>query len=426
VLEQLSQYLPVEGLKILIVLFLSFLIGLEREEHKAESEHYSFGGVRTFPLIGLLGYVMALLSKNQLLPVAIGFAVVGGFLLVSYRHKLTSEKASDTPGITTEISGLGTYLLGALVYQGFYWIATTLAVISLLLLELKEVLEGLSERIAPREVLTFTKFLLLTAVALPVLPNAEFSRFRINPFKTWTMVVAVSAISYGSYLLLNLTRERSGVVLSSVLGGAYSSTATTVALAKKASGQQQSHLFSGGILIASGIMYLRLAVLLLLFSRRLLAVLAAPLLTLFCLAVLGGWMWSRLPDTASGQTTKRRFTPRNPLELRVAFLFAALFVGLLVLTDLVLTHLGRTGIYGLSGIVGLVDVDPFVLGMTQSAGGFTPVSVAAKSIVIAAASNNLAKGIYALGFSDRKTGIQSLLLLSGLSVLGLAPLEFLR
>jgi uncharacterized membrane protein (DUF4010 family) len=425
VLEQLSQYLPVEGLKILIVLFLSFLIGLEREEHKAESEHYSFGGVRTFPLIGLLGYVMALLSRNQLLPVAIGFAVVGGFLLVSYRHKLTSEKASDTPGITTEISGLGTYLLGALVYQGYYWIATTLAVISLLLLELKEVLEGLSERIAPREVLTFTKFLLLTAVALPVLPNAEFSRFRINPFKTWTMVVAVSAISYGSYLLLNLAKERSGVVLSSVLGGAYSSTATTVALAKKASGQQRSHLFSGGILIASGIMYLRLAVLLLLFSRRLLAVLAAPLLTLFCLAVLGGWMWSRLPETTSVQITKRRFTPRNPLELRVAFFFAALFVGLLVATDLVLTRLGRTGIYALSGVVGLVDVDPFVLGMTQSAEGLAPVSVAIKSILIAAASNNLAKGVYALAFSDRKTGIQSLLLLSGLSVLGLAPLEFL-
>jgi len=426
VLEHLSQYLPVEGLKILIVLFLSFLIGLEREEHKAEAEHYSFGGVRTFPLIGLLGYVMALLSRNQLLPVAIGFAVVSGFLLVSYRHKLTLENVSDTPGITTEISGLGTYLLGALVYQGYYWIATTLAVISLLLLELKEILEGLSERIAPREVLTFTKFLLLTAVALPVLPNAEFSRFRINPLKTWTMVVAVSAISYVSYLLLNLTKERSGVVLSSVLGGAYSSTATTVALAKKASGQQKSHLFSGGILIASGIMYLRLAVLLLLFSRRLLALLAAPLLTLFCLAVVVGWMWSRLPDTASGQITKRRFAPRNPLELRVAFLFAALFVGLLVLADLVLARLGKAGIYALSGVVGLVDVDPFVLGMTQSAGGLTPVSVGVRGIVIAAASNNLAKGIYAFAFSDWKTGIQSLILLSGLGVLGLAPLEFLR
>jgi uncharacterized membrane protein (DUF4010 family) len=425
-LEHLPQYFPVEGLKILIVLFLSFLIGLEREEHKAESEHYSFGGVRTFPLIGLLGYVMALLSGSQLLPLAIGFAVVGGFLLVSYRHKLASEKVSDTAGITTEISGLGTYLLGALVYQGYYWIATTLAVVSLLLLELKEVLEGLSERIAPQEVLTFTKFLLLTAVILPVLPNAEFTQFRINPFKTWTMVVAVSAISYGSYLLLNLTKERSGVILSSVLGGAYSSTATTVALAKRASGEQRWHLFSGGILVASGIMYLRLAVLLLLFSRRLLAMLAAPLLTLFCLATVGGWLWSRLPDANSEQRMKRRYTPRNPLELRAAFLFAVLFVGLLVLTAVVVTRLGKPGIYALSGIVGLVDVDPFVLGMTQSAGSLTPVSLAARSILIAAASNNFVKGIYAFALSDRKTGIQSLALLAGLTLLGLAPLGFVR
>jgi len=424
-LQYLSHYFPVEGLKILIVLFLSFLIGLEREEHKAESEHYSFGGVRTFPLIGFLGYVMALLSGNQLLPLAIGFAVVGGFLLVSYRHKLTSEKVADTPGITTEISGLGTYLLGALVYQGYYWIATTLAVISLLLLELKEVLEGLSGRIAPREVLTLTKFLLLTAVVLPVLPNAEFTEFRINPFKTWTMVVAVSVISYGSYLLLNLTKERSGVILSAALGGAYSSTATTVALARRAPGEQRWHLFSGGILVASGIMYLRLAVLLLLFSRRLLAMLAGPLVSLCCLATAGGWVWSRLPDPTSGQRSKRRVTPRNPLELRVAFLFAALFVGLQVLTGLVVTHLGKSGIYALSGIVGLVDVDPFVLGMTQSAGNLTPVSLAAKSVVIAAASNNLVKGIYAFAFSDRKTGFQSLGLLGCLALLGLTPLAFL-
>ena len=240
------------------------------------------------------------------------------------------------------------------------------------------------------------------------------------------IVVAVSAISYGSYLLLNLTKEGSSVVLSSVLGGAYSSTATTVALAKRASGEQRWHLFSGSILVASGIMYLRLAVLLLLFSRRLLAILAAPLLALFCLATVGGWAWSRLPDAASGQRTKRRYAPRNPLELRVAFLFAALFVGLLVLTGLVVTHLGKSGIYALSGIVGLVDVDPFVLGMTQSAGNLTPVFLAAKSILIAAASNNLAKGIYAFAFSDRKTGIQSLILLVALFLLGLAPLGFMR
>ena len=78
---QLYQWIPPEGVKIVLVLFLSFLVGLEREEHKAAGEHYSFGGVRTFPLIGLLGYSLALLSGPQLLPVALGLVVVAAFLL---------------------------------------------------------------------------------------------------------------------------------------------------------------------------------------------------------------------------------------------------------------------------------------------------------------------------------------------------------
>ena len=87
-----SQFLPPpEAMKILIVLVLSFLIGLEREEHKVDGD-YSFGGVRTFPLIGLVGYAVALLSKDQLVPLSIGFAVVGAFLLMSYRHKLSAAQ----------------------------------------------------------------------------------------------------------------------------------------------------------------------------------------------------------------------------------------------------------------------------------------------------------------------------------------------
>src|ERR1035437_5370589 len=142
---ELTRWLPPEGVKILLVLFLSFLIGLEREEHKISTEHYSFGGVRTFPLIGLTGYAISLLAGGQLLPVTLGFAVVGGFLMLSYRHKLA---ASALAGVTSEMSALTTYLVGALVYREQFWIATTVSVASMLLLELKVALEGLTKRIA--------------------------------------------------------------------------------------------------------------------------------------------------------------------------------------------------------------------------------------------------------------------------------------
>ena len=415
---ELYRWLPPEGVKILLVLFLSFLIGLEREEHKVDNPQSTFGGVRTFPLIGLVGYALALLSGGQLLPVALGFAVVAGFLMLSYRHKLA---ASMPAGVTSEMSGLATYLVGALVYHDEYWIATTLSVASMFLLELKTVLEGLTKRIAPEEIHTFTKFLLLTAVILPILPNQDFTPFQINPFKTWLVVVAVSAVSYGSYVLEKLTKGRGGLVLAAILGGVYSSTLTTVVIARRAARERRPHLFSGATLIASGVMYVRLALLLEIFNRGLIARLGFPFIALAGLSTGAGWLWSRLPD-AKTEDLQREYEPKNPLELHAAFLFALLFVGMLIATHFAVVYLGKAGVYSLAAVMGVTDVDPFIMGMTQSAGAATPLPVAASAIVVAAASNNLVKGIYAFVWSDRKTGIESLCLLAALAAIGLTPL----
>jgi uncharacterized membrane protein (DUF4010 family) len=409
-----------EGMKILLVLFLSFLVGLEREEHKADHA-YSFGGVRTFPLIGLIGYAMAFLSGGQVLPLAVGFAAVAGFLMLSYHHKLSAPAAS---GVTTEMSGLAIYLVGALVYREQYWIATTVSVASILLLELKGFLESLTKRIEPGEILTFAKFLVLTTVILPLFPNEEFGPFRINPFKTWLVVVAVSTVSYGSYVVNRLTKQRGGIILAAILGGAYSSTVTTVVMSRRAAREHHSHLFSGGTLVASGMMYLRLVVLLALFNRGLMVMLWPSFVALGVLAVGTGWFWSRLPD-ASAQEVKREYVPRNPLELRAAFLFALLFLAMLTATHLAAVYLGAAGIYTLAAVMGLADVDPFIMGMTQSAGASTSLLVASAAIAIAAASNNVVKGVYAYSLADRKTGIQSLCLLVSLAALGFVPLLWL-
>jgi uncharacterized membrane protein (DUF4010 family) len=377
--------------------------------------------VRTFPLIGLVGYSAALISGPQMLPLAIGFLVVAGFLLLSYWHKLSSAQAA---GVTTEMSGLATFLVGALVCYGHLWIATTLGVASLLLLDLKAALEKLAVRIAPNEILTFAKFLFLSGVILPILPNQEFSQFHINPFKTWLVVVAISAISYLSYVLQKLTKGRGGIVLAALLGGAYSSTATTVVMARRAAREKQPHLFSGGILIACGVMYLRLVILLALFNRQLMLLLYIPFLALAVLAVSGGWLWSRRPDKNT-QEVQRESEPKNPLELLTAFLFAALFVAMLVITQLALTYLGTTGVNTLGAIMGISDVDPFIMGLTQAAGTLTPLKVAAGAVVIAAASTNVVKGIYAYSLADRKTGVQALAMLLGLAACGLLPLIWL-
>jgi uncharacterized membrane protein (DUF4010 family) len=414
----LAELTHPEAFKILLVLFLSFLLGLEREGRKATAGHYIFGGVRTFPLIGLLGYTMALVSGTQVLPVALGLAVVGAFLLVSYRHKLAT---AEDAGVTTEVSGLLTYVLGALVFNGAYWIAVTVVVLAMLLLELKTALEGLSERIVSEEVITFTKFLLLTVVILPAVPDQAFTRFQLNPFKTWLIVAAVSGISYGSYVLQRVTRRRGGIVFAALLGGAYSSTVMTVALARRARRENRPNLFAGSMVLASGVMYLRVLVLVAIFNGALATRLAPSFLVLGLGTMLVGFLWSRLPDR-SRETVEREYQARNPLELGSAFLFAAIFLAILVITNLVLEHFGTVGMFALATLMGVTDVDPFIMGLTQSAGVSTPLIAAAAAIVVATASNNALKGLYARLFSDPDTGFRGLAALFLLALVGLLPL----
>lgn len=378
------------------------------------------GGVRTFPLIGLIGYSMGLISGGELLPQALGFAVVAGFLMISYWHKLTSSTYS---GVTSEMSGLTTYLVGTLVYHQMFWIATTLTVSSIILLELKAGLENLAKRIETTDILTFAKFLLLSSVILPLLPDAQFSQFQINPFKTWLVVVAVSAISYGSYVLQRLTKGQGGIILAAFLGGAYSSTVTTVALARRSKSENQPHLFSGGLLIASGMMYLRLAILLALFNRELMATLSLPFLGLGIFAVGVGWLWSTRRDESELKLLSES-EPKNPLEISAALFFALLFVVMLIATHFAIVYLGEGGVYTLAAVMGVTDVDPFIMGLTQATPTLTPLHVASSGILIAASSNNVIKGIYAFALSSRRTGTMSLAFLLVLAALGLLPLFF--
>ncbi len=419
-MEQLQQLMPREGTEILLVLFLSFLVGLEREEHKGEGD-YSFGGVRTFPLIGLIGYAIALVADGQAAAVSVGLAVVAAFMLLAYRHKIAQ---SSLAGATSEMSALVTYLIGALVRGGHYWVATTLGVLSLLLLELKVVLETMARRSEPAEILTFAKFLLLSAVILPALPNQAIGPFAINPFRTWLVVVAVSGLSYGSYVIQRATRGRGGIVLGALLGGAYSSTVMTVVLARRAGGEDRPHLFAGAMVAASGMMFLRLIVLLALFNRELASSLAAPFLALAAGAVAGGLLLAQRPDPRASAPV-RQFVGRNPLELRAALLFGALFVVMLAATDLAVARLGSAGVYVLGAVMGVADVDPFIMSMTQAARHATPLQVAAIAVLVTVASNNLVKGIYAFLFADRRTGTLGLAALTALAAASLLPILLL-
>ncbi len=418
--EQLASYIPLEAQKLIVVLIASFLIGLQREEQKAETpQGYSFGGIRTFPLIGLTGYAVAMIAQGNPVALGLGFAVIGAFMLMSYKHKLDLFQGA---GLTSEMSGLFTYLLGALVYQDRFWIAIALLVVGMLLLELKVGLERFARRVPAAEILTATKFLLLSVVILPILPNHPLTPLHINPFQTWLIVVAISALSYGGYILQKIIGDRGSVIVSAILGGVYSSTVITIVLARRGKSQTRPFLYSGAILASSGMTYIRLAILLCIFSEVLRREISLFLFILGAVTIGVGVLWSR--HIVKHAAVEQDYEIKNPLEISSALIFALLFLTMTVITGLVISYSGSLGMYILAPLTGVTDVTPFVMTLTQSTGLSIPIKVGAAGVLISSASNNFIKGVYAYSFARGATGIQSLILLTLLAILGLAPLLY--
>jgi uncharacterized membrane protein (DUF4010 family) len=409
--------------ELIITIALTLVMGLEREETGAIQRAYRVAGVRTFPIVGALGYCLALLCLNEPLALGLGFAALVGFLAVAFSYKLRSAEH----GATTEMAVLVAFVVGALVARDDTVLAAAITVAVTLLLQAKVPLERFAEALPPGEIATFVRFLLLTAVVLPVLPDQGFTVFHLNPFRTWLVVVVVSALSYLSYLVSRLVRGRQSVVLTGVLGGAYSSTLTTVVLARQSRLRDAPLLHAGAITLASAVMYVRIAVLLWAFSPDLGWLLGPRLLVLALVAALLGLVPALVGrhDAAGEAEPEEAQKPRNPLELTTAIGFAAVFIGISVATRLVTQSMGNSGLYALAAVTGLVDVDAFILGLTQTAGNAMPAAVAAAAIVIATAANNVIKGAYALVIGERTTGrwcLAILTLLAAISLLALVRL----
>lgn len=416
-MQSVVSHLEPQLVGFVVALAIGLLIGIEREEHEPEG----IGGVRTFPMMALAGFLLAVVFPDSVLPFTAGAVVLGGLLAVSHWH----STAAGEPGLTTEAAAVVTYILGACAARGLYWIAIAAGVVAVILLQEKRRLEGMATRLPSRELRILLRFLLLTGVILPVVPDASYTRFDINPFTIWLVVVAVCGVSYLSYLLQLWIGRHHGLILTGILGGAYSSTVTTVSLARQSrddSGDPRH--YAGAILAATGVMYLRLWVLVRLFAPALGNRLMALFWVLGAVGIVVGVLLGRSGPSTPAEDEEPR-PSRNPLEMTTAFAFAGVFLVVLVLTREVAHRFGGAGLLVLAAIMGATDVDPFILGLTQLAAGRLDLMLAALAVVVAAASNNLMKGIYAATFGERRTGRLALLLLGAMGVLSLALYPFL-
>jgi uncharacterized membrane protein (DUF4010 family) len=111
-------------------------------------------------------------------------------------------------------------------------------------------------------------------------------------------------------------------------------------------------------------MYLRLLLIVLVFNQPLALILAPPLVALSILgfAMAMGWYWlggSRYSDVTQA------VAPANPLELATAATFAVLFIVISIASSWAIERFGSAGIYALAALVGVSDIDPFVLSIAS-------------------------------------------------------------
>lgn len=400
---EIFNQIPKELINFILVLLFSFAIGVEQHKlNPTETERKTFGTDRTFTFIGLLGYVLILSDSSGLLPYIIGFVLLGCFLMIYYFMKIHQEKRF---GLTTVLLGLIVYTFPLLIVQTPYWLSLLFFVMVLIFAEIKKPLRKFSGRVAEDEFLTLAKFIIIAGIILPLLSDKEISPYiPVSPHKIWLAVVVVSAISYLSYLLRRYIFPKAGLLLTGILGGLYSSTASTVILARKSKEDNNNpKMYAGSIIMATAMMFLRIYILLFIFNRPVGEMAWSYFLLLFLVSLAVGYFLYR-----SGQKGKKtnisriEMEDKNPLEFRIALLFALLYIVFSALTEYVVSQFGMQGLSSLSIIVGVTDIDPFLLNLFQGHYTITPIAILIATMQ-AIASNNVLKTAYAFGLGDRKT-----------------------
>jgi len=414
------QPLTVEKLGLL--LGLSFFFGLSFEGFYWSSARSRPGGIRTFPLISLSGAILYALEPQFCTTFCVGLIVLGVWLYPYYRAEVSREEAvnENADGIMVPLCNVVAYLLGPVTLAQQPWLAIGLTVAAVLLLRARDRLHALAQKIPSHEIFTLAQFLVLTGVVLPLLPNEVVSSLTpITPFQVWLAVVVVSSLSYGSYLLQKLLSAQGSLLLTSILGGLYSSTATTVVLARQLKQDPHNrHEFQSGIVLATALMYLRLGVVVAVFNLPLAIDLAAPLVVLALSgALLAGTCLGLGRRAVAGERVAAP-PAKNPLELPAAFVFAALFVVISIGSSLVKARFGHVGIYWLAALVGVTDIDPFVLSVAQGGVAGLDRSATAIAILFATSSNNLLKAVYSIALAGWRRSIGIALSLAALSLLG--------
>jgi uncharacterized membrane protein (DUF4010 family) len=383
--------MPEPAQSLLISACLGALIGLIRqwEAQQKSGAAGEFAGLRTFAIVSMLGAVGALVTLDHApgtFPVTL--AIVGG--LVAFAQVWRSGEA--TGGYTTAGAALLAFFSGALVVWGERQAAVLVAALTMLLLGLKQPIHQWTRGFTAQDVRSTLQFAAITGVILPLVPNRDLGPFRaFNPWSLWLMVVLISGLGFFGYILVRLLGNRAGITLSGLVGGLASSTATTLAFSKRSrEDPAESTSYALAIVLACTVMSGRVLAIAMAISPGLGARLWLPLLIMSVPGLaFGVWMWvgrRQKSEPVEGPAMS------NPLGLGTAVKFALLYAAVKFLVKAATTMEVTQGLYAVSAVAGLTDVDAITVSMADAAreASLDPAT-AATAVVVGCLSNTVVK-----------------------------------
>lgn len=381
--------------QIIISLALGLLVGLQRQW--AESP---LGGIRTFSLISVLGTISAIVA-DQYGPwiIALGFIGTIAIMISARLSSVNREAFKEHTGLSSEFAMLLLYISGVIVHLGPIWLATAISGMVAVILQAKFRLHGIASRFSEQELKAIMQFVLISLVIFPLIPNHTIDPFQvINPHDIWMIVVLIVGISLIAYIIYKFYGEKAGVLLTGILGGAISSTATTLAAARNTkkyqSGHEQNVLI---ILIAWSILYIRTFIEIAFVAPSLIST-WKPLGTLFIVSIaMTIWIWKK-----SKNLNQEIPPPSNPAQFKTALIFGALYSIIILGISFSKLHFGNSGLTIVAIFSGMTDMDAITLSTAKLAeSGKLLIPEAWNIIIIATLSNIFFKGILALIFAGK-------------------------
>lgn len=342
-----------------IALGLGLLVGMQRQWAVDE-----VAGIRTFALITLLGTVSGLLAPHYGgRTVGVGGLGVVVFVAVGTAARLRRDPSLGA-GITTEVSTLVMFGVGAMLAVGYTVPAVVLAGVVAMLLHWREPLHGLVKRMGKADFDAVIRMAVIGLVILPLLPNRAFGPYGVlNPFHIWLMVVLIVGISMAGYVAFVCFGSRGGAVVSGLLGGLISSTATTVSYARRTAQEpDRSAAAAVVVTLASVVVFARVLIEIGVVAPQALRAMAPPIVVLMVFMALVVAVLVRGAPVAHEREVRDR---QPPSDLMAAMGFGALYAAVLLAVALARTYLGEGGLYLVAAISGLTDVDAITLSASK-------------------------------------------------------------